>query len=71
MPGQFARAEKLDLNDSEYLEALEAAAHALNPRYADESRGADHFHHIDISPSWAKGQPTTTLWHHRFYRLEI
>lgn len=61
--------ERLNLADKTYRRALVAILEAIDTSLdADITRGATHYHTLNISPFWAEGQkPCATIQHHKFY----
>lgn len=79
-PYQFSCWNKLDPNfkkliavdeeDMHFATALRVARRAMLGFIKDATYGATHYHTLNISPDWAKGQkPTTRIGHHVFYSL--
>lgn len=68
----FEIMHKVDLNNMVFRECWCAVLEALNEnaRDSDPTKGADHYHTISISPSWARGAtPIASIGRHRFYHL--
>ncbi len=79
-PYQFSCWNKLDPNfkkliavdeeDMHFATAMRVARRAMLGFIKDATYGATHYHTLNISPDWAKGQkPTTRIGHHVFYSL--
>ncbi|MDR2417292.1 MAG: cell wall hydrolase [Holosporales bacterium] len=48
----------------------ETAKNVLEEKWPDITKGADHYHSIEIAPSWAlRKKPLLTLGRHIFYNL--
>jgi spore germination cell wall hydrolase CwlJ-like protein len=63
---------KVDEADTEFATALRIARRAVLGCLGDDiTRGADHYHTVDILPFWAKGErPAVTIGRHHFYKLD-
>ncbi len=79
-PYQFSCWNKLDPNfkkllavdesDMHFATAMRVARRAMLGMVKDATYGATHYHTLNISPDWSKGQkPTTRIGHHVFYSL--
>jgi N-acetylmuramoyl-L-alanine amidase len=79
-PYQFSCWNKLDPNfkklisvdeqDMYFATALRVAHRAMLGFVKDPTKGATHYHALNVSPDWAKGHtPTNRIGHHVFYAL--
>lgn len=66
-----AKMEMVTTDDLEFYYALQIAEDAYNGELEDDTRGATHFHTVDIEkkPSWAKPEwRTAVIGKHVFYK---
>lgn len=60
---------KVTADDSSFLRALGVAALVMTGDIDDPTDGADHYHTLDIRPSWADNMRVTLVQgHHRFLK---
>lgn len=62
-----------DVENAAYAECMAATLEVFGAPVRDDlTRGADHYHTVEISPRWAKDRkPVVQIGGHLFYRLEI
>lgn len=67
-----AKIVALDASDMHFATGLRIARRAVYGGLGvDPTRGATHYHTVDILPFWAKGEtPTVTIGRHVFYQLK-
>lgn len=59
---------KVDPSDPHFALAREVAASSVDGKLLDFTRGARHYHTIDVQPAWARGRsPCFTLGRHIFF----
>jgi len=59
----------VDSYDPVFRECLYAALSALRDEENDPTEGANHYHNLTVTPSWAKDKPFHTIGNHKFYKL--
>ena len=58
------------MRNADFVECYRAAILAATGVEQDPTEGADHYHNLTVSPSWAEGRDYRTIGHHRFYKRE-
>ena len=60
----------VDTSNAQFRKSIEIAKQALAGKLSDPVHGADHYHHRNILPYWAKGHsPIVGIGNHVFYKL--
>jgi spore germination cell wall hydrolase CwlJ-like protein len=60
--------EQVDRSDATFAECCTVAELAVDGRLADPTDGADHYHTVNVSPSWSQGKtPCCTIGEHHFF----
>lgn len=72
-PGDPNRAKMMATDDTDihFATALRIARRAVYGNLPDMTRGATHYHTVDILPFWAKGEtPVFAIGRHKFYKIK-
>jgi N-acetylmuramoyl-L-alanine amidase len=63
-----AQLERVDKSDAAFAECWAVAELAVDGRLTDPTDGADHYHTVNVSPSWSLGRtPCRTIDRHHFF----
>lgn len=67
----YPKIMQVTLADPVFAQCQRIARRAIRGLLADHTFGADHYHALSVSPSWARSDAiTATIGNHVFYKLE-